>query len=136
MLEYRKNARYQEMDEDMMYVFMSLFQIEKGYPDFKIPKKQIPPEAAILKQRIDVLDLPLKYTEPALVVLAGLAGRIGFCILALIDCLNILVPLKKDLTVENIGMHVYPNGFYTNECASEIINKYMKTKIADNSNIY
>lgn len=135
-MKYRENAKYKPLDQEEVGMMMIILNVEINWKNIKLPEKELPLASKIVKKRIDVMKLPLKYNTTGITSVSLFVDRAGFAVLFLIDCLNILIPLNLDMTCKNICMYVYPHGFYTDESAINIIDEFIKTRKIKYAEIY
>ena len=93
----------------------------------------MPPLTQILMKRIEHLQLPIKFTQPAAIGFMALAPNPGKTVVLLIECLQMYE--GKVIDMEKLS-HLYPAGFYNEETLATVIDKYMKTRKAKWSWVY
>ncbi len=60
----------------------------------------------------------------------------GKLILFIIELKDFYDERKRVPTVQDVCIEIFPRGFYSQKCMSEIINKILKPKLCDNAYIY
>jgi len=86
----------------------------------------------ILKKKIEVLELPIKFNDYALVSVLVFCDRPGAIVLLLIDCLQEYE--NEEITVVKL-VELYPFGFYSEQAMIDRINE-IKTGKSKWSEIY
>lgn len=131
----RMSSKYFEpMDKEGAELFASAMFAEFGarkngkfdqIPVLDKVAADLPPELNIVLKRIEVLELPIKFTQTALIATLALARNPGKLVVLLIECLTMYE--GKTIDVEKLS-HLYPAGFYKEEALADIIDNYMKTR--------
>lgn len=113
-----------ELDKETFKVFLSMALMEKNndpFPDIPSTGRFL---SNIIRKRIEVLKLPIKFTEYAYMYVDLFVDRPGSAVLLLIDALtkyeNQTVDIKK-------LAELYPNGFYDEQTLVTIIDEELKT---------
>jgi hypothetical protein len=78
-----------------------------------------------VKKRIEVMDLPIKFTPLALLAINCFCDRPGAAVLLLVDALNYFK--DKTVTVQTLR-ELYPVGFYTEAAMIDRVDNELKTK--------
>lgn len=117
------NPTYAPMTDEQSKTFISAVLIE-------VQKKDIPEVndifgVQILNKRLEVMKLPIHFTDPAKLASMAMADTPGAIVTILIDCLNAFE--GKTVTTEDIA-NLYPVGFYTPESLEKYIDGYLKTR--------
>jgi hypothetical protein len=87
----------------------------------------------IIQKRIEVLDLPIKFTCYGMLMVSALCSTPGEVIILLCDCLYHYE--GKRVSVNDIS-NLYPFGFYNEETVLNIIDNYMKARVHPWSQVY
>ena len=108
-----------ELDKETFKLFLSMALMEKENQPFP----DVPSEGRflsnIIRKRIEVLKLPIKFTEYDLFV-----DRPGSAVLLLIDALTKYE--DETITIKKLA-ELYPNGFYDEQTLVTIIDEELKT---------
>ena len=101
----------QEMSKEATADFMSCCLLERKVREEPMPAfEELPFCAKIILKRIEVYELPIKFTLASLLALVSLAEQNpGRCIVALIDCLTAYE--GQTINTEKL-VKLYPNGMY------------------------
>ena len=100
----------------------------------EISDKEAPHPLKILRKRIEVLELPIKFSPKAeLLSLIVTDGNPGKMMTVLIEALSNYE--NKTVDADEIA-ELYPWGFYTEDSVMELIDNYFKTRKAKWSEIY
>ena len=108
-----------------------LMEQEKG--DIKIDEKDLHLLGRIIQKRIDVLGLPIKFTNIALLSVGCFCEVAGGAVVLLIDCLNKFP--NETITVGKL-CEVYPDGFYTESELERYVETDIKTRKINFSDLY
>lgn len=90
--------------------------------------------AQVVQKRMEVMNLPIKFTDPALLSVDAFCTNPGRAVLFLIDCLSKFE--GQTVTVDMICKEVYPFGVYTDEEFKKIVDEQLKTRKMKWSEIY
>lgn len=99
-----------------------------------IPENDKPHMIKVIEKRIDVLNLPVKFTPNALYSTMVFCENVGSAIVFLIDALTKFE--GEEVTLNMVYTELYPNGFYTRESFEDYIDNYIKPKNVKWSEIY
>jgi hypothetical protein len=107
-----------EQSEDLLICL----QAEQIHGDIDISEYDMNFFGKVVKKRIDVLNLPISFTNLALLSLDCFCEVTGEAVVVLIECLDKYY--EQTVTVKKLCL-LYPNGFYT----KDEFEKYVETKI-------
>jgi hypothetical protein len=89
--------------------------------------------AQIVKRRIDVMNLPVKYTNLGLAAIGCFAHNPGQAVALLVDFLTKYE--NGTITVENL-CELYPFGFYNEDSFTDYVDNKLKTRSVKWAEIY
>lgn len=130
------NPKFQPLTHDAAKLFLDLTWTElKNRDDFEasFPDSELPFLSQIFKQRVEVLDLPVKLTKRGLLAVNCFAQRPGAAIVVLVDFLTKYE--GQELTCSRLA-NLYPVGFYSEDSMVDLIDNYMKPKKVKWSELY
>jgi hypothetical protein len=117
----------------MEIFFMCCMMDEKDAQISEMPEKDWPFLSKIIMKRIEALKLPIKFSAGGLMAVNTLCDRPGSAVLLLIECLNYF----ENQTIDTDKLSaLYPEGFYSEEALTKIIDEELKTRKMKWSNIY
>lgn len=98
------------------------------------PNLEYPFLSQVVKRRIEVMNLPIKFNDAALIAVNAFCSNPGRAVVLLIDCLNKLE--GKTVTVDLLCKEVYPFGVYTDEEFEKIVDEKIRTRKMKWSEVY
>jgi len=125
----------QPLREDQQKILMSMVLSEMSKDDISEMMKEVNQIhlIQILKKRIEVLELPIKFNDYALGAILSFCDRPGAVVLLLIDCLQEYE--NEEVTVDKL-VNLYPFGFYNEQAMIDRIDNEIKTGKSKWSEIY
>ena len=115
----------------MLFVAATMGEIQKS----PINKEELSKLflAQIINKRIEVMKLPIKFTDHALVAVSAFCDRPGYAVALLVDCLN-----KYEGQTVDCGMlaDLYPMGFYDEPSLMKYVDDYLKPRKVKWAEIY
>jgi hypothetical protein len=125
---------FKPLNDDQADFLFKLLSVKDDESKFKFKgDNEIPFLSDIVRRRINVMKLPIIFTDLALLAVNCFVDRPGSAVLLLIDALDKYE--NKVVTVSDLCM-LYPDGFYTNEKLIDIIDNELKNKTRKWSEIY
>lgn len=117
----------------MHAMFSEAEKTKSGEDIFELPEKMTP-TMQIIQKRIDVMELPIKFTAAALVATVGLSEENpGRAVTILIDCLRKFP--EGEVDTEKLSL-LYPTGFYDDQTFADYIDNYLKPRKIEWAKIY
>lgn len=117
-------------DAKSLLQFMTLENSGVEVPDEDINEFLL---AQILKKRIDVMKLPVKYTNLGLIAANCFAHNPGQAVALLVD---FLTKFEGETITVNKLCELYPFGFYTEEAFTDYVDNRLKTRSVKWAEIY
>lgn len=102
------NPTYQRMNEDQSKIFV-VGTLQEAQEDKEMPEVKASFLIQVLLKRVEVLALPISFTNGALTCILALVDRPGALVILLIDCLNAYE--GKRVSAADLA-DLYPFGFY------------------------
>ncbi len=87
----------------------------------------------VIQKRIDVLKLPISFTNYAFATIPCFCNVVGEAVVLLIDCLNQYE--NKIVDIEKLCL-LYPEGFYDHETFMQYVDDFIKKEKVNWSQIY
>ena len=124
---------YQRLSNENAELLIHCLLIEQETPDFEVKEEDLHLLGKIIKKRIDVLKLPIKFNNIALLSVTIFCAVPGHAVVLLIDCLN-----KYENETVTVGKlcELYPMGFYTDKEVQRYVEEEIKTKLKKFSYVY
>jgi hypothetical protein len=125
--DFKKDFKHQALKKDDMKIL--LFFIEADFAkakDIEIEEKDIPIAAKIIQKRIDALNLPIKFTQRALLAVICFVDSPGEAVILLVDALTKYE--GKTVTLTDL-IDLYPMGFYDENSVGKYIDILKARKI-------
>lgn len=128
------SRHFKPMDEEGTKLFAQALFAEYGMksegrfdeiPVLDKSNTEFPPLLNIMLLRIEKMELPIKFTQTAVIGCLGLVRNPGQIVVFLIECLTMYE--GKTVDMDKIS-HLYPAGFYNEEALADIIDNYMKPR--------
>lgn len=130
------NPKYKPMSPKQTELFLRATMSEMQDPDKKLGYDENNDAfflCAIIKKRIEVMKLPIEFTDTALLGICSLVDRPGCAVALLVDCLNAFEGQK--VTVSKLAS-LYPWGFYDEESITRYVDEYLKPRKCRWAEIY
>src|SRR6478736_3889462 len=86
---YMFRGAYQPLSQDGMELLAAIL-LSRSEPE--IPEESLPFFSQVVKKRIEVANLPIRFSPSALIGLNAFTGVVGGAVVILIDALNKFVP--------------------------------------------
>lgn len=120
--------------EQGQILMMALMAEETGSPlDPAMKKDRNWSLCAIIEKRIEVLKLPIKFTDYALIAHLAFSDRPGKSVMLLIDSLT---KYEGQTVTSRMLCDLYPMGFYSDDTATDYIDNHLKKRTVKWSEIY
>jgi len=119
------NPEYRPLTKDETEVFLMAVMMESKVGDKEfIPKEDYPPLLQIVMKRIEAMELPIKFTDTAKMVMLSMIDGPGKAIVFLIDALALYE--GKTVTGNMIAEDLYPFGFYTDDSFGRYVDHFIR----------
>lgn len=125
---------YKQMTKESSELFLKCILMEQsGKKNILTDEDRLPFFSQIVKKRIEVLKLPVEFTEIAIIALNCLVSNPGEAVVLLIDALN-----KFEGGVVNVSslVEMYPFGFYDERSFDKYVDDLVKNKKIKWAEIY
>lgn len=118
------DLQVQTMDREQSEIFI-LATLADQQSQNLVEGMELPFLSEVVKKRIEVYNLPISFTVPALVAINALVELPGQAVTLLIDALNKYESGIIDM--EKLA-ELYPYGFYTKESFMKYVDEYLKPR--------
>lgn len=116
-------GRSRPLSEEQSKLFLACLMSELEGVSLNLPEAEWPFLSQIVRKRIEVMKLPIKFTGQALMAINALTGVPGGAVVVLIDALT--RHEGETVTMDKLS-ELYPFGFYDEDAFADYVDNHLK----------
>jgi hypothetical protein len=104
--------KYEPLSQEQSEILIRCVLAENSPQSKSLKLEKLPPLSEIVRKRVEVMKLPIKFTPAAYLAVNAFCDRPGAAVVLLIDCLN---KHEGDTIDVDKLVRIYPDGFYSED---------------------